>query len=255
VVLLDMLVQPMYALRIKKRCIVFKNKFLFFPPLIFILFLIPNYFLFAEETLTITSYYPSPYGSYNELRAKRIAIGDNYINTTTYTWEATDGDGGEVDYLADLIVEGRVGIGTVTPTVPLHVTGTSTGAVRIVDGNQASGYVLTSDANGVGKWQASSGGTSYTYYCYNSTYTSMFGVVMASTGTPQCTDSGGTRGYCPAGYTQKLALGSWGICAAGVLTYYGYFLPPSGSCGTVNISGTDFAAAAVVYGTAYVCSQ
>ncbi|MDD5568199.1 MAG: hypothetical protein PHY88_03235 [Candidatus Omnitrophica bacterium] len=197
---------------------------------------------FAEDTLTITTYYPSPYGNYRELRAKRIAIGDDYIQGGTYDWEESDGDGGEIDYAADLVVEGNVGIGTVNPTrkleirdgdmqliqtvtaqpriyfgevsntpvfswgfdglnvsspanrmvlkgeysswtdelmtfnqsgtmylkgnvgigttaptVPLHVVGATTGAVRIVDGNQSSGYVLTSDANGVGTWKANSG--------------------------------------------------------------------------------------------------
>jgi len=29
-----------------------------------------------EETITITTYYPSPYGVYNELQANRIAVGD-----------------------------------------------------------------------------------------------------------------------------------------------------------------------------------
>ncbi|MFA5144995.1 MAG: hypothetical protein WC723_03205 [Candidatus Omnitrophota bacterium] len=204
--------------------------------------LILSSFSFAEETLTFTTYYPSPYASYNELRAKRMAIGDNYIDSTTYTWEVTDGDGGEVDYLADLVVEGRVGIGTVIPTVPLHVAGAATGAVRIVDGNQALGYVLTSDANGVGKWQASSGGIVYTYYCYNS-----------PRGTPVCTDSGGTQGYCPAGYTQKLALGAWGVCyytVAGCYgdSYYYHFLPPNGSCGSTYPTTQ-------LFGYAYVCSQ
>ncbi|MDD5568157.1 MAG: hypothetical protein PHY88_03010, partial [Candidatus Omnitrophica bacterium] len=42
--------------------------------------------VFAEDTLTITTYYPSPYGVYRELRAKRIAIGDDYIDGANYTW-------------------------------------------------------------------------------------------------------------------------------------------------------------------------
>ncbi len=29
-----------------------------------------------EEKLTITTYYPSPFGSYNELRARKLALGD-----------------------------------------------------------------------------------------------------------------------------------------------------------------------------------
>jgi hypothetical protein len=78
----------------------------------------------ALEEIAITTYYPSPYGSYNELRSKRMAIGDDYLDSVGYTWEAADGDGGEVDYQADLVVEGRVGVGTVTPTVALDVNGT-----------------------------------------------------------------------------------------------------------------------------------
>jgi len=78
---------------------------------------------FAEDTLTITTYYPSPYGNYRELRAKRIAIGDNYIQGGTYDWEESDSDGGEIDYAADLVVEGNVGIGTTSPGVKLDVRG------------------------------------------------------------------------------------------------------------------------------------
>lgn len=44
----------------------------------------------------------------------------------------------------------NVGIGTSTPSEKLHVVG----SIRMEDGNQASGKVLTSDANGKGIWQA-----------------------------------------------------------------------------------------------------
>jgi len=44
---------------------------------------------------------------------------------------------------------GRVGIGTTVPTTSLHVAGN----VRIVDGTQAAGRVLTSDASGNASWQ------------------------------------------------------------------------------------------------------
>lgn len=40
----------------------------------------------------------------------------------------------------------------------LYVKSASSGAIAIVDGTQQAGYVLTSDANGVGTWQVSSGG-------------------------------------------------------------------------------------------------
>ncbi|MDD5568434.1 MAG: hypothetical protein PHY88_04450, partial [Candidatus Omnitrophica bacterium] len=90
--------------------------------------------LFAEDTLTITTYYPSPYGVYRELRAKRIAIGDDYIQGGTYDWESTDGDGGEIDYAADLVVEGNVGIGTVNPGALLHILGANPGGVDMITG-------------------------------------------------------------------------------------------------------------------------
>jgi len=48
---------------------------------------------------------------------------------------------------------GNVGIGEPTPSRLLHVNSATAGAVRIVDGTQATGRVLTSDTNGVGTWQ------------------------------------------------------------------------------------------------------
>ncbi|HLP18778.1 MAG TPA: hypothetical protein VK174_00680, partial [Chitinophagales bacterium] len=44
---------------------------------------------------------------------------------------------------------GRVGIGTSLPDTTLHVVG----AIKMVDGNQATGKIMVSDANGVASWQ------------------------------------------------------------------------------------------------------
>jgi len=57
------------------------------------------------------------------MRAKRIAIGDNYFDGAEVPWEEINGDGGLIDYLADLVVEGNVGIGTVNPNTALDLNG------------------------------------------------------------------------------------------------------------------------------------
>ena len=77
-----------------------------------------------EETLTIATYYPAPYGIYNEMRAKRMAVGDNYHSGSAYPWDTGGGCAGNEICNADLVVQGNVGIGTTNPNSPLHVIGT-----------------------------------------------------------------------------------------------------------------------------------
>ncbi|MBM3245665.1 MAG: hypothetical protein FJZ15_07755, partial [Candidatus Omnitrophica bacterium] len=67
-------------------------------------------FCFAQENITITTYYPSPYGSYRELRVQRLALGDNYSITNQYCWGVGCGTNVIADN-HDLIVEGSVSIG------------------------------------------------------------------------------------------------------------------------------------------------
>ncbi len=47
--------------------------------------------------------------------------------------------------------QGNIGIGTATPTEKLHI---KDGSIKIQDGTQADGYVLTSDATGKGTWKS-----------------------------------------------------------------------------------------------------
>ena len=54
------------------------------------------------------------------------------------------------------ILTGNVGIGTASASTKLHIYATQSGAFRLQDGTQGAGYVLTSDANGVGTWTMSS---------------------------------------------------------------------------------------------------
>jgi hypothetical protein len=53
-----------------------------------------------------------------------------------------------------------LGIGTLTPTRRLEIQSPTAGAVKIVDGTQADGKVLTSDANGVATWKVPFSATS-----------------------------------------------------------------------------------------------
>lgn len=70
----------------------------------------------AEE-ITLTTYYPAPYGAYDELSANRLEVEDGAVIGATYIGTAIAPANG-------LVVEGNVGIGTVTPTEKLDVNGT-----------------------------------------------------------------------------------------------------------------------------------
>jgi hypothetical protein len=79
-----------------------------------------NFSALCQEDITLTTYYPSPHGVYQELRSKRMAIGDNYINSN-YGWSSTAAN--PIDADADLVVEGNIGVGTIAPNTKLDVDG------------------------------------------------------------------------------------------------------------------------------------
>ena len=68
---------------------------------------------FCEESMTITTYYPSPYGSYNEL----TTTGNTYLATSS----------------------GNVGIGTTDPWFPLHVRRDNSPARILIQGRSIDG--------------------------------------------------------------------------------------------------------------------
>ena len=71
---------------------------------------------FADESITITTYYPSPQGVYKTLKAKRVAIGSSYFQQD---W-VTPG-GGVIPDDVNLTVEGKVGVGTLAPAAQLEL--------------------------------------------------------------------------------------------------------------------------------------
>jgi hypothetical protein len=48
---------------------------------------------------------------------------------------------------------GNLGVGTANPTALVHINSNTAGAFRLVDGTQANGSILTSNADGVATWQ------------------------------------------------------------------------------------------------------
>ena len=77
----------------------------------------------GEETLTIATYYPAPYGIYNEMRAKKMAVGDNYYGGSQFCW-SPDTCAYQIDGIfspcwpncnTDLFVEGSLVIGEAFP--------------------------------------------------------------------------------------------------------------------------------------------
>ncbi len=108
------------------------------------LFLIASSLGYAQtnEQITLTTYYPSPQGSYVELRSKRLALGDNYLSPVAFCWPPT-ACANVINGSADLVVEGRVGIGTITPTGALAVNSPVAlmGTITIFDEAAGSGDV------------------------------------------------------------------------------------------------------------------
>ena len=82
---------------------------------------------FAEEKITLSTFYPAPYGDYDELAANKMVVGPTYAVPAG---------------LADLVVEGNVGIGAQDPLgYKLYVNGT----LFCTANSYTAGNLITSD--------------------------------------------------------------------------------------------------------------
>jgi len=71
----------------------------------------------------------------------------------TYATKALEINNSSTTEMVTVLNNGNVGINNTNPSVKLHVSNTTSPAVRIVDGTQSNGYVLTSDTNGNASWK------------------------------------------------------------------------------------------------------
>jgi hypothetical protein len=92
------------------------------------------------EQITFSTYYPAPYGVYNEMRATRMAVGDTYIDSAANSW------GGTIDSNADLVVEGNLGIGTTAPQAQLDISDPSGARAQIYVRDSGSVIKITNEA-------------------------------------------------------------------------------------------------------------
>jgi trimeric autotransporter adhesin len=138
--------------------------------------------LFANKSGSLSFGNGITFGTNNAYHAQILfqnTLNNGGFNDGTFTGyfynPTISGSGTGTKHYAAVFGSGFVGVGTITPTSVLHVVGSPT----IVDGNQAAGKVLTSDANGVGSWQApSSAGSDIT----NSAELGYYGFIKGTVG-------------------------------------------------------------------------
>jgi hypothetical protein len=84
-------------------------------------FLLMSPSLFSQEILTISTYYPSPFGIYNRLVTTTLGVGDN--NTAVAGIDASDAPDPTTN-AGDAWIAGDMGIGTSNPQADLEVNNT-----------------------------------------------------------------------------------------------------------------------------------
>lgn len=100
---------------------------------------------FCDETMTITTYYPSPYGSYNQLQTYMLGVGDNNNNGSLDANDVPSTQG-------DVWIAGNVGIGNGTTTLNkklnIYVGATNNNGIYLND-SDTSGFFINTRLSGL----------------------------------------------------------------------------------------------------------
>ncbi|MDQ1162917.1 hypothetical protein QE422_003285 [Chryseobacterium sp. SORGH_AS 447] len=142
---------------------------------------------------------------------------------------------------------GNIGIGTTAPAAKLEVNnGSTAGAIKIVDGTQGAGKVLTSDTNGLGMWKDVSANM-------------VIPALVSSTTTSPANDNA----FRYTGQSITLSTGRWMIWVSGYWDYTagvttscnGYLRWDTASSSNSPITGTSNRITAYNQGWNYVYTQ
>ena len=154
------------------------------------------------------------------------------------SWQAPTGGGGEDNdwmvFGSDMysIPTGDIGIGTNSPQAKLDVIG----QVKITDGSQGAGRVLTSDATGLASWQTPTGGGGLTLPYAGSTSTSGSAFSISNNGSGHAIwgeSNAGDHGVLGHKYAGVFGYGqsNWGVYGYSGENHGVYGKGATGVCG------------------------
>jgi hypothetical protein len=193
----NLFLNPAIIFKQKKRWYMLKPIFYFTVSFCF-LFYLP--ILVLAEEITITTYYPSPYGSYNYLQTDKLGVGDNNGDGA---WSSAD----VPTTTGDVWIAGKVGIGTAAPLHKLTI-GNPTLNPGSVDSND-----VVAIGTGFGAYRGIllSGGTSSGYSGYTNVGALIQNYFDKTSGSEYTMLSLGTKGYGGVANTLNIRNGNVGI--------------------------------------------
>lgn len=204
----------------------------------------PQYTLTVKDTNSVSSNQGFAQVSNNG----QVAVGTYVDNSSAYIQTHSNHDlhfatnNGSADLTLQKLT-GNFGIGTVNPQATLHVAGT----IRLDDGNQGTGKVLTSDASGNASWQIPPSAITLPYVGSDTSTGTTFNIsnFHATTGSVAITGYG--TGYGTG--VKGLSSGGSGIFGSSTVGYgveassgsgvAGYFSSGSGLAIKTGTGGTE----------------